>query len=83
VTGKPGPVGYGSTDNWATSLTGSLPVPGDICTIDGLATAGASGRATQVPLDYPQTTIKFNGDIYIADTAGNRIEEVPATSGTR
>jgi RHS repeat-associated protein len=83
VTGKPGPLGYGWTDNWATSLTGSLPVPGDMYTIDGLATAGASGGATQVPLDYPQTTIKFNGDIYIADTAGNRIEEVPAASGTQ
>jgi hypothetical protein len=83
VTGKPGPLGYGWTDNWSTSLTGSLPVPGDIYTIDGLATAGASGGATQVPLDYPQTTIKNNGDIYIADTAGNRIEEVPAVSGTQ
>src|SRR6266851_6458036 len=82
-TGKPGLLGYGWTDNWATSLTGSLPVPGDIYTIDGLATAGASGGATQVPLNYPQTTITNNGNIYIADTAGNRIEEVPAASGTQ
>jgi RHS repeat-associated protein len=82
-TGKPGLLGYGWTDNWATSLAGSLPVPGDIYTIDGLATAGASGGATQVPLNYPQTTITNNGNIYIADTAGNRIEEVPAASGTQ
>ncbi|MHB1596707.1 MAG: DUF6531 domain-containing protein [Streptosporangiaceae bacterium] len=81
--GQPGPMGYGWTDTWGTSLRQSVPVPGDIYTIDGLATAGASGGATQTPLDYPQTTVYNSGNIYIADTAGNRVEEVPGTSGTQ
>src|SRR6202044_2394426 len=37
-TVSPGPLGFGWSDNWATSLTTGSPVPGDIYSLDGLAT---------------------------------------------
>ncbi|MGH3157683.1 MAG: RHS repeat-associated core domain-containing protein [Streptosporangiaceae bacterium] len=80
----PGPLGYGWTDNWATSLSAGNPVPGDIYSLDGLATDTGNGSgATQGPLDYPDTAVFRGGDVYIVDTAGNRVEEVPGSSGSQ
>ena len=42
-TGEPGPMGYGWSDNWASSLSSASPVPGDIYTIDGLRTNTGDG----------------------------------------
>ena len=44
-TGTPGAMGYGWTDNWASSLTPARPVPGDIYTLDGLRHRHRAGRA--------------------------------------
>ena len=44
VTGTPGPMGYGWTMNWASSLVKGNPVPGDIYTLDGRATATGTFR---------------------------------------
>ena len=83
-TGKPGPMGYGWTDNWATSLSAASPVPADIYTLDGLrADTGQGGPATSAPLNRPEGVKMDGSDAYIADTAGNRIEEIPATSKTQ
>jgi RHS repeat-associated protein len=83
-SGSPGPMGYGWTDNWASSLSTAEPVPGDVYTLAGLATDdGEGGPPGQAVLDYP-TTVYFNGsDAYIADSAGNRVEEIPGTSKTQ
>ena len=40
---KPGPLGYGWTDNWATSLSTVSPVPGDIYAAGGLRTGNGNG----------------------------------------
>jgi len=43
--GAPGPLGYGWTDNWATSLMAGQTLPGDIYTIAGMQTdTGQGGR---------------------------------------
>ena len=83
-TGTPGPMGYGWTDNWASSLTTASPVAGNMYSLDGVATDTGNGSgATQGPLDYPDTTVFNGGNVYIVDTAGNRVEEVPGSSGTQ
>jgi RHS repeat-associated protein len=82
-TGSPGAMGYGWSDNWASSMTPGRPVEGDIYTLDGLRTANADGHAaTSAPLNSP-AAVYVNGNTYIADTAGNRVEEIPGTSGTQ
>jgi RHS repeat-associated protein len=86
--GTPGPMGYGWTDNWASSLTTAKPVPGSIYTLDGLQTAtGQGGAPTSAPLNGPESIYTNNsaspGNVYIVDTQGNRIEEVPSASGTQ
>ncbi len=83
--GALGSMGYGWTDNWDTSLSANKSVlPGDIYTIDGLATAtGNGGSATAAALNSPASVSVSGSDVYIADTAGNRIEEIPAASGTQ
>jgi RHS repeat-associated protein len=143
VAGTPGPLGYGWTDNWATSLTLDRPVPGDIYTISTtgvypyepvdmvsdaagdvlyvdattndvveVATAthtqfgismtaghayviagsssGASGNsgdggpATSALLNTPWgLALDGSGNLFIADQGNNRIQEVPAASGTQ
>ena len=81
---KPGPLGFGWSDNWATSLSSANPVPGSIYSLDGLATNTGNGSgATMGPLDYPDTTVFSGGNVYIVDTAGNRVEEVPGSSATQ
>jgi hypothetical protein len=93
-TGTPGPMGYGWTDDWASSLSTSTPIPGDIYALDGLAGAvntddgltayAANGQApASSPLGYPGGVLVNGGNIYWSDTGGNRVEEVPAASGSQ
>jgi RHS repeat-associated protein len=83
-SGSPGPLGFGWTDNWATSLSTGRPVPGDIYTLDGLGTDdGDGGPATSAPLDAPDGVTSSGGNTYIADSEGNRIQEVAGATGTQ
>src|SRR5580658_1103581 len=82
--GSPGPLGYGWTDNWATSLSASRPVPGDIYTLDGLGTdTGDGGSATTAPLDSEDGITIQGGNEYVADSEGNRVQEVAGSTGTQ
>lgn len=143
VAGTPGPLGYGWTDNWATSLTPQRPVPGDIYTVntpgiyafepvdmvsdaagdvfyadatanDVVAVAAAThtqfgvsmtaghayvvagsssgawgdsgdgGPATSALLNQPWgLALDGSGNLFIADQGNNRVQEVPAASGTQ
>jgi RHS repeat-associated protein len=82
----PGAMGYGWTDNWASSLTATdpTPVPADIYTLDGLATDTGDGlAASQAPLNNPGGLVYNGGNLYIADTSDNRVQEVAGSSGTQ
>ena len=86
--GMPGSLGYGWTDDWDTSLTAQRPVPGDIYTLDGLRlVTGEGGPPTAAPLNNPNTLYTNNsaspGNVFIVDTGGNRVEEIPSASGTQ
>src|SRR6266851_859659 len=82
--GTPGPLGYGWTDNWASSLATGRPVPGDLYTLDGLGTSnGNGGPAASAPLGSPQGVLSAGGNLYIADTDGQRVQEVAGSSGTQ
>src|SRR5712691_10500544 len=82
--GAPGPLGYGWTDNWSSSLSTSRPVSGDSYTLSGLATnTGDGGAATSAPLDSPDGVQAGGGNIYIADSADNRVQEIAGSSGTQ
>jgi RHS repeat-associated protein len=84
-SGTPGPMGYGWTDDWASSLATNQAVPGDIYTIDGLATnTGFGGPATQAVVSNPAGVyVDGSGNVYIADSKGNRILEVAASNHTQ
>jgi RHS repeat-associated protein len=83
-TGAPGALGYGWTDNWASSLSQASPVPGDIYLMDGRRDGnGNGGPPGSAPLDAPGTVYYHGGAVYIVDTAGNRIQEIPGTTGTQ
>jgi RHS repeat-associated protein len=83
-TGTPGAMGYGWTDNWASSLSQASPVPGDIYLMDGRRDDNGNGGAPgSAPLDSPGTVYYNGGNVYIVDTAGNRIQEIPGTTGTQ
>ncbi len=83
MAGTPGAFGYGSTDSWASSLSSGAPTAGDIYTIAGLRTAdGQGGSATNSPLNPYGVYVDSSGNLYIADDSDNRVEEIPATSGT-
>jgi trimeric autotransporter adhesin len=92
-TGTPGPLGYGWTDNWATTATGSSPVADDIYSLSGeagatgasdLAQYAANGQpATSAPISYPAGVLVVSGNVYFSDTQGNRVQEIPATTGTQ
>jgi hypothetical protein len=60
---------------------------GDLYTVAGPGPTGwwgDSNPATTAFLDGPgQVAFDPNGDMYIADTANNRVQEVPASSGTQ
>jgi hypothetical protein len=80
--GTPGALGYGWTDNWASSLTLYRPVPGDIYTVDGTGTgtSGDGGPAPAAGLGAPDgVATDARGDIFIADTGNNRIQEIAAS----
>ena len=82
--GTPGAMGYGWTDNWASSAAASKPAPGDAYTIDGLATGnGMGGPASQAAIGQAADVVDNNGNIYIADQTGNRVEEVAGASQTQ
>ena len=52
-------------------------VPGDVYTIDGLATgSGLDGPAAQAAIGSPDGVLTDDGSIYIADGEGNRVLEV-------
>jgi RHS repeat-associated protein len=84
VNGSPGTMGYGWTDNWASSLTQARPVPGDIYTLTGLRTdTGQGGPPAAAAVNSPGQSYNYGSDTYIADTGGNRVEEIPGTSKTQ
>ena len=85
ATGTPGALGYGWSDNWGDSLTFPGAAPGDIYTVAGKGTALASSApASSVGLSGPSgVAVDSSGDIYIADTGDNRIEEIAGSSGTQ
>jgi RHS repeat-associated protein len=82
-TGTPGSMGYGWSDNWASSLTSASPVPGDIYTIAGRRTHNGDGGAPSGVLGAPDVVTQNGSDTYVADLADNRIMEIPATSKTQ
>jgi RHS repeat-associated protein len=83
MAGTPGAFGYGSTDSWASSLSFGTPSAGGIYTIAGLRTDdGQGGSATSSPLNPFGVYRDSSGNLYIADDLDNRVEEIPATSGT-
>ncbi len=77
-TGTPGPMGYGWTDNWATSLAEAQPVPGDIYAAEGMRTdSGDGGPANPSIVNAPYgVTVDSAGDVYFSDTADNRVQEI-------
>ncbi|HEY1620069.1 MAG TPA: RHS repeat-associated core domain-containing protein [Streptosporangiaceae bacterium] len=82
-TGTPGPMGYGWTDNWASSLSAASPVPGDIYTVAGLRTdTGQGGPAASAAAGDPDGVSVNGSDVYFADPSGNRIEEVAGADET-
>ena len=82
-TGTPGPLGYGWTDDYASSVKSGTPVPGDIYTVDGLDTnLGNGGVPTGQPLDSPGAVAQYDGDTYIADTVDNRVTEIAGANET-
>jgi YD repeat-containing protein len=84
LTGSPGALGYGWSDNLSTSLTTGETQPGDLYTLDGTATDnGDGGVATGSPLDSPEGETLSSGNLYIADSADNRVQEIPGSSGTQ
>jgi trimeric autotransporter adhesin len=59
-------------------------VPGDIYTIDGLATnSGLDGPAGQAAIGSPDDVLAEHGNTYIADGDGNRVLEVAGTDHTQ
>ena len=78
-------MGYGWTDNWASSLATTQPVAGNIYAIGGLATNnGNGGPGPQSVVSGPQADeVDGSGNIYFADTADNRVQEIPVTTGTQ
>ena len=85
-TGVPGPLGYGWTDNWTTSLSTARPTPGDIYAADGLRLdSGDGGLAVNSLADSPEGVYwdSSTGDVYFADTVDNRIQEIPAFSESK
>ena len=69
---------------WGISMTA-----GDVYTVAGSAwgiagNSGDSGPATSALLSYPNAVaLDSAGDLYIADTSNNRVQEVAASNGTQ
>lgn len=80
-TGTPGALGYGWTDNWATSLSAGRTTPGSIYTIAGLGTGGDGGPALAGSLLWPADIASdAQGGLFVADDFDNRIQEIAASS---
>lgn len=83
-TGTPGPMGYGWSANWTSTLQTGRPVPGDIYTVDGLRTDnGDGGSPLQAPFDHAGQIFQHGADTYIVDSADNRIQEIPGSTGVQ
>jgi RHS repeat-associated protein len=83
-TGTPGVMGYGWTDNWASSLTTARPVDGDVYTLAGLRTDnGLGGPPGSAALGDPSGVVYNGGNMYFSDTSGNRVLEVAGSTGTQ
>ncbi|HUY52683.1 MAG TPA: hypothetical protein VMV92_44445 [Streptosporangiaceae bacterium] len=77
-------MGYGWAGNWASSLAQASPVPGDMYTLAGLRTdTGQGGPPAQAAVNNPGGIYVSGSDVYVADFAGNRVEEIPGESGTQ
>jgi RHS repeat-associated protein len=74
VAGSPGPMGYGWTDNWATSEVPHRPLPGDIYAVN------AVGASVLNPDDVVSDAA---GDLFVADTGRSRVLEVAAADSTQ
>jgi RHS repeat-associated protein len=89
VARQPGPLGYGWTDNWDMSLAFNQPVPNDVYRMAGSSsgTSGSSGNggaAGSALLDNPgSVAVDASGNVYIADSANNRVQEVSASTHTQ
>jgi RHS repeat-associated protein len=82
-TGIPGPLGYGWTDNWASALSTTSPVPGDLYTIDGLRTTTGDGVSPAHAVGADAAVVQNGSDVYIVDESDNHILEIPGTSKTQ
>jgi RHS repeat-associated protein len=82
-TGAPGPLGYGWTDNWASSLSATSPTPGDIYTIAGLRTDTGDGSTPSDVVGAADAVVQNGSDIYIVDESDNHVLEIPATTKTQ
>ncbi len=84
-TAIPGAMGYGWTDNWATSVSStSAAVPADIYTLDGMRqNTGNLGPVLQATVSSPGSAFSNSSGVYIAETSANEISEIPFASGTQ
>jgi RHS repeat-associated protein len=83
-SGTPGSMGYGWTDNWASSAASDRPSAGNLYLIDGLATDnGMGGPAADAAIGAAADVLQSSGNIYIADELGNRVEEVAGANQTQ
>ncbi|HET9896764.1 MAG TPA: RHS repeat-associated core domain-containing protein [Streptosporangiaceae bacterium] len=84
-TATPGPMGYGWTDNWATSVSSTTAaVPADIYTLDGeRLDTGKGAPALQAALNSPGSVYENSSGIYIAETSANEISEIPFATGSQ
>ena len=82
-TGKPGPMGYGWTDNWASSLSTTSPTPGDIYTPPVCAPIPVTDAAPSDVAGAADAVVQNGSDVYIVDESDNHILEIPATTKTQ
>ena len=81
--GTPGPMGYGWADNWGSSLSAAAPVPADVYALDGLGDGvSTGGPAASGTVNTPSSVAYASSGVYFAEGYGNRVEEIPAASGT-
>ena len=83
-TGTASAMGAGWTDNWASSLTTARPVEGDIYTLDGLrGNLNVGGYPGSQVMGNPAGVAVSGGNVYMADSTGNRVLEVAHSTGTQ
>ncbi len=84
-TATPGALGYGWTDNWATSVSSTTAaVPADIYTLDGMRqNTGNFGPVPQATVSSPGSVFSNSSGVYIAETSANEISEIPFASGSQ